>query len=292
MYSMYHLEYRVTTLGHSPVSTFTTCCRPGTLKSKRNCCLGVCLSLWCQTTQRKANDKQANDSPHWPNKRFNPTCAASGVGVVVYSLVRHTRVNLGVRRKDVTSINQPRSIAVVIRPDIALINGMPLGRSGPPSDFHSIFGVPDRVIDACPTLAPVGYRHNQIHYYDSLGITLNEHHFTNQIQAITFVFDIHLAVHPTKMPFTGSFDIAGFRVGPNALERQLSESRLEFSATLPGTWFAEINLSAANGSALSIAVCTKGAVLPSGHRSKARRITDISLSLDHDPWDTTHTPQL
>jgi len=34
-----------------------------------------------------------------PNKRFNPTCAAVGFGVVVYSLVRHTRVNLGVRRK-------------------------------------------------------------------------------------------------------------------------------------------------------------------------------------------------
>ncbi len=32
-------------------------------------------------------------------KRFNPTCAASGHEVVVYSLVRHTRVNLGVRRR-------------------------------------------------------------------------------------------------------------------------------------------------------------------------------------------------
>ena len=33
-------------------------------------------------------------------KRFNPTCAAGGFGVVVYSLVRHTRVNLGVRRTE------------------------------------------------------------------------------------------------------------------------------------------------------------------------------------------------
>ena len=189
-------------------------------------------------------------------------------------------------------INHPQSVNVVILPDAATLNGTPLRRSGPPSDFYSIFGIPDRVIDACPTPAPVGHRNNQLHYYDLIGITLNEHHYTHQIQAIDFVFDTSLAHHPTKSAFTGSFDIAGFHVGPKTCERQLSESRLQFTATLPGTWFATISSFAANGTPISIAVCTEGAKLRSGRRSKTKHITGISLSLDHDPWDTTHKPKL
>ena len=105
------------------------------------------------------------------------------------------------------------------------------------------------------------------------------------------MLDINLSHHPTKCPFTGTLDVAGFHVGLNSLERHFSESRLKFTGTLPGTWFAEIRSSPTDGLPISVAVRTEGVKLPSGRRSRIQHITSVSLGFDHDPWDKTHVPR-
>ncbi len=47
-----------------------------------------------------------------------------------------------------------------------------------------MLGQPQRVAPAGPP-APVGHRNNHVHFYDHLGITLSEHHYTYQIQMMS-----------------------------------------------------------------------------------------------------------
>ena len=65
----------------------------------------------------------------------------------------------------------------------ALINGELVNAAKPVDFFHQLMGLPSRVL-AAGAPAPAGHRNNQIHCYDDLGITLNEHHYTYQIHSI------------------------------------------------------------------------------------------------------------
>lgn len=88
---------------------------------------------------------------------------------------------------------QQSSFRFAVTRDATYLNDEPLHGAGPPSDFYSVFGVPDRILGGSTTPAPVGYRNNQFHYYDRHGITLNEHHYTYQVHAINLVFDTGMA---------------------------------------------------------------------------------------------------
>ncbi len=178
---------------------------------------------------------------------------------------------------------------VLIHRDGASINGMSLGTSGPPSQFHAVLGTPDRIIDGSPTLAPVGHRNNQFHYYDTQGVTLNEHHYTHQIQAINFVFDTGLSDHPTRHAFQGRMTVGDLQIAIGTLERQLSKANLRFTAQIPGTWFTTIP-SSLDGQTIAVAIATQGLKLKSGRRSKTKVIASVSLCFPHDPWDTAHIP--
>jgi hypothetical protein len=164
---------------------------------------------------------------------------------------------------------QAATVDVSIHRGGASINGAPLGTSGPASEFHAIFGTPDRIIDGSPTPAPVGHRNNQFHYYDAQGVTLNEHHYTYQMQHA----------------FHGEMNVGGLHIVIGTLERQLSDADLEFTAQLPGTWFTTIP-SSVDGQTITVAVSTQGPKLKSGRSSKTKVITCVSLCLPHDPWDT------
>lgn len=179
---------------------------------------------------------------------------------------------------------------VAIHDGSASINGTPLGSSGPASQFHAIFGIPDRIVDASSTPAPLDHRNNQFHYFDAQGVTLNEHHYTHQIQAINFVLDTNLSHHPTKHAFRGAINVGSLQIVIGTLERRLSVSDLTFTAQLPGTWFAKVR-SSVDGQTITVAVSTKGPKMASGKRSKTRVITSVSLCLAHDPWDTTYIPK-
>lgn len=180
----------------------------------------------------------------------------------------------------------PSSCIVRITHDEVLINDAILPAAAPPSHFYEIFGTPDRVLDKFLTPAPHGHRNNQRHYYDDLGITLNEHHYTHQIQAINFVLDTEMAHHPTKNPFRGSLQVAGATLNVGAAERALAASSLKFTSQLSGTWFAMV--ADTSSTPITIAVTTMGPKLPSGRCSRAKLITNVELCLTHDPWDTTY----
>lgn len=171
----------------------------------------------------------------------------------------------------------------------ASINGVPIGTSGPASQFHAVFGIPDRIIDGSPTPAPVGHRNNQFHYYDAQGVTLNEHHYTHQIQAINFVFDTGLSDHATKHAFRSQMNVGGLLIVVGTLERQLADTDLTFTSRLPGMWFTTIP-SSVHGQTITVAVSTEGPKLKSGRRSKSKVIKSVSLCLPHDSWDTSHIP--
>jgi hypothetical protein len=169
------------------------------------------------------------------------------------------------------------------------ITGTPIHTAWPVANFHRIFGEPSRIVVAGPP-APFGHRNNQIHFYDDLGITLNEHHYTYQIQAITFVLDTADAIHPTIRPFSGTLDIGGTRLVAGASEAELMNSQIQFTSQLRGTWFAKVSSALVNGREVTIAVDSAGHRLQSGRRSKLRRIVSVTLCLEHDPWDVRYRP--
>ena len=179
------------------------------------------------------------------------------------------------------------SCEICIRPPRVELNGQPLGTAEPVAAFHALLGPPDRIVPA-GSPAPVGHRNNHIHFYDRLGITLSEHHYTYQIQGMTAVLSLE-ATHPTRELFTGRLHLGGVELSPGALERDLGSSSLTFTSWLSGRWFAHV--SAESGRRVSIAVRTQGPRLKSGRRSKKRVILDISLGFDHDPWDGTYRPR-
>jgi hypothetical protein len=74
-----------------------------------------------------------------------------------------------------------------LTPDCLHLNGSAIASAGPAAFFYEILGTPSRFTTG-GTPAPAGHRNNQIHIYDALGVTLNEHHYTYQVTAITFVF--------------------------------------------------------------------------------------------------------
>lgn len=139
--------------------------------------------------------------------------------------------------------------------------------------------------------APVGDRNNHIQYYDHLDITLNEHHYTFQVQAITVVLNTIDAIHPTTSPFSGTLRIGGVNVAAGDTESDLEGMAIQFLSHLPGNWSADVQSAPMDGHRIHVSIDTKGRRLPSGRRSRIREILSVSLSLEHDPWDTTHRPR-
>lgn len=169
------------------------------------------------------------------------------------------------------------------------LNGTPIHVAAPVATFHSLLGEPTRVIPAGPP-APFGHRNNHIHFYDHLGLTLNEHHDTYQIQAVTAVLNTVDAIHPTTQPFSGTLQIGGVNLAAGDAESDLEGTTIRFLSYLPGEWAADVLSAPTEGHRIHVSIATKGRKLPSGRRSRRREILSVSLSLEHDPWDTTHRP--
>ena len=175
-----------------------------------------------------------------------------------------------------------------IAPNGVTIDGSALHRAGPVAAFHSLFGQPSHVVPVGPP-SPAGHRNNRVHYYDDLGITLNEHHYTFQIQEISAVLSTE-AIHATTSPFAGVLEIGGVRIAAGAFESDLKGTTLRFVSYLPGVWAADVLSAPTDGCVINVSFESQGGKLPSGGRTKKRAILRVSLSLEHDPWDTTYRP--
>ena len=149
---------------------------------------------------------------------------------------------------------------------------MSIPRALPASSFHDTLGAPDRIISRGQP-APVGHRNNHIHIYDSLGIYINEHHYTYLLSSVTFVLDPAHSSFPTLNPFCGSLEIGDLRITQPFHENDIAQTSLPFHAKLRGSWTLD-------GDATHWI----------GFNSKRNVVHTVSVCVPHDPHDDTHRP--
>lgn len=169
-----------------------------------------------------------------------------------------------------------------LTPDCLHLDDTAIVSAGPVAFFHEILGAPSRVTSGA-TPAPAGHRNNQIHIYDSLGVYLTEHHYTYQVEAVTFVFAVDESPFPLAEPFSGTLRLGAAVVRPGMDESFLGQCSLPFAEQLRGSWTLDEGV-------VWIGVDTMGRRLPSGRRSKRRFIITVSACLQHDPWDDRYRP--
>jgi hypothetical protein len=88
--------------------------------------------------------------------------------------------------------------------------------------------------------APHGYRNNEIHLYDQLGLYLNEDHATRTIGEVTFVLDESRSTFPIEKPLQGELDVGGVLFHSGMTEQEYPrKATIKFECVLPGKWKAE-----------------------------------------------------
>lgn len=162
-----------------------------------------------------------------------------------------------------------RSIRAEVAAASFTINGFVLKGELPLEHYLPVLGPPDRSFGAGDP-APAGFRNNQVHAYDNLGIYLTEHHATRLIQSVNFVFDCAKCPFEMQKPYLGELRINAtpFRVGMSARELHLNQ----FQSDLPG----EYHLETAD---YWVGISTAARRTKSGSRSKVREIKRVSICL-------------
>jgi hypothetical protein len=171
------------------------------------------------------------------------------------------------------------TITVTRQPAQVCIDGFCIQSAPTVAEMHAVLGQPSR-IDAGEKPAPAGHRNNRVHIFDDLGVTFNEHHYTQLAQGITCWFDVEEPPFQftPKCTFQGQlvFERVTMPLGGD-VRAFLAASPYAFTDHFAGTWRYEFE-------GFSVIVASRGTRLPSGRRSKVRRVTDISLSWPHDNW--------
>jgi hypothetical protein len=140
--------------------------------------------------------------------------------------------------------------------------------------LHAVLGPPSR-IDAGERPTPVGHRNNQIHVFDRLGLTLNEHHHTRRVQGLCCWFGTDEPRFPFTpgQPFTDRLVFGGVVMPPGGYERKFfAISPFEFVESLGGVWSLRLG-------GFSVHIQSRGSKLPSGRRSRVRQVIEVSLPL-------------
>ena len=166
-----------------------------------------------------------------------------------------------------------------IGPDITTINGLAIKAAIQPARLWDVLGEPSRIVDPAPP-APFGHRNNQIHVYDQLGLYFNEHHFTRLVQSLTFVFvpAEHRYTFCPSQSFAGRLLLGGYEVRPGASESDVIRgTAIPFRRSLAGQWRT-------GGDGFGVGLSAVGAKIPSGRRSKNRRVVSVDVAWPHDPW--------
>ena len=173
------------------------------------------------------------------------------------------------------------SIEVVTGVPKMAIGGFAIVTAPTVAELHAVLGAPSRIDDG-ERPAPVGHRNNQIHVYDTIGLTFIEHHYTRRAQAISCYFETEEPQFrfTPRQPFAGQlvFDSIGMPLGSE--ERTfLSASPIEFAHWLGGSWSYQFD-------GFAVHVETRGPKRPSGRRGRVRKVIEVSLSWPHDDWGT------
>lgn len=161
---------------------------------------------------------------------------------------------------------------------IVIVNGLRIEHAPPIQELLEVLGTPSRV-ESGSQPAPVGFRNNQQHVFDSLGVYVNEHHYTRRAQEL----GIHLAgeqryAFTPHSPFTGRLLFNGIPLPLIATEQEFLHSASCPFVEFRGNWSYQ-----AAGYYFSFDAI--GPQLRSGHRSKRRIVVDVSISWPHDPHE-------
>lgn len=169
-------------------------------------------------------------------------------------------------------------IEVNRNPHAVIVNGFRIESAPPVADLLNVIGTPTRV-DAGPKPAPPGFRNNQQHVFDSLGVHVNEHHHTRRAQAIGVALSVQerrFGFTPISA-FTGALLFGGVRMPLHATEREfLKAAPWPFEHFIAGGWHYRFD-------GFFVGIEAVGSKLPSGRRSKRRVVVDVSISWPDDP---------
>ena len=159
-----------------------------------------------------------------------------------------------------------------------IVNGLRVVTAPPVAELLRVIGTPSR-IDTGPTPAPPGFRNNQQHVFDSLGMHVNEHHHTCRAQSLGLTLRVdepRYGFRP-KSAFAGQLLFDGVGMPLRATERQfLQASPWPFDHLLAGSWSYKFD-------GFFVGFDAAGPKLASGRRSMQRMVVDVSVSWPHDP---------
>jgi hypothetical protein len=169
-------------------------------------------------------------------------------------------------------------IEVLSKPPAVIVNGLRIDTAPPVADLLRVIGTPTRV-DTGSRPAPTGFRNNQLHVFDPLGVYVNEHHHTRRAQEI----GIALSAVERRYSFTpvsafaGDLLFDGVRVPLRATDQEfLRQTPWPFKHSLAGLWDHQFD-------GFSIGIDAVGPRLASGRRSKKQFVIEVSISWPHDP---------
>jgi hypothetical protein len=163
-------------------------------------------------------------------------------------------------------------------PPAVIVNGFRIETAPPVAELLGVIGMPTR-IDTGPTPAPPGFRNNQQHVFDSLGVHVNEHHHTRRAQAMGIALSVDERRYDftPSSSFTGELLLDGVHMPLRATESQfLDAAPWTFEQFLAGEWHCDFD-------GFSVGFSAVGAKLASGSRSKRRVVVDVDISWPHDP---------
>jgi hypothetical protein len=170
-------------------------------------------------------------------------------------------------------------IEVIRNPPAVVVNRLRIEAAPPIAELLGVIGTATR-ISTGPKAAPPGFRNNQLHVFDLLGVHVNEHHHTRRAQEI----GIALSVQEHRYGFTPTSAFGGTLLF-DGVPMPLSATEAEFLRAAPwplehfiaGNWSYKFDGFFVGFEAL-------GQKLPSGRRSKQRRVVEVSISWPHDDW--------
>ncbi len=171
------------------------------------------------------------------------------------------------------------TIEVATEAPRVVIGGLSIIIAPTVGEMYAVLGRPSR-IDSGETPAPVGHRNNQIHVYDHFGLVFHEHHYTRRAQGVWCWFDVSDSSYSfaPHQPIRGRLVFDGVAMPQGGRDIEFSQSSpFEFTPDLGNIWRFAI-------SGFTVFLHSHGPKLPSGQRSKVRRVTDVSISSPHDKW--------
>ena len=169
-------------------------------------------------------------------------------------------------------------IEVRRNPPAVIVNGLRMETAPPVAALLGAIGRPTR-IDTGPKPAPPGFRNNQQHVFDVLGVHVNEHHHTRRAQALGIALSVdepRYGFTPAS-PFVGELKWDGVRMPLRATESEFLEvAPWTFEPFLAGEWHCDFD-------GFSVGFRAIGPKLASGGRGKRRVVVDVDVEWPHDP---------